>query len=45
MPVTHAGGWHAASEVARNDERLAKLEVEVSALRAELDELKKRLGE
>ena len=29
----------------RNDERLAKLETEVAALRAELDELKKRLGE
>jgi len=28
----------------RNDERLAKLEKEVSALRAELDELKRRLG-
>jgi uncharacterized protein YceH (UPF0502 family) len=29
----------------RNDERLAKLETEVAALRAELDELKKRLGD
>jgi hypothetical protein len=29
----------------RNDERLAKLETDVAALRAELDELKKRLGE
>ena len=29
----------------RNDERLAKLEMEVAALRSELDELKKRLGE
>ena len=29
----------------RNDERLAKLETEVAALRAELNELKKRLGE
>ena len=29
----------------RNDERLAKLETEFSALRAELDELKRRLGD
>jgi len=29
----------------RNDERLAKLETEVAALRAELDELKRRLGD
>ena len=29
----------------RNDERLAKLETEVAAVRAELNELKKRLGE
>jgi uncharacterized protein YceH (UPF0502 family) len=29
----------------RNDERLAKVEREVAALRAELDELKRRLGE
>jgi len=28
----------------RNDERLAKVEQEVSALRAELDDLKRRLG-
>jgi uncharacterized protein len=38
-----------ASEVSfpgsRNDERLAKVEQEVLALRAELDELKRRLGE
>ena len=30
---------------ARNDDRLTKLEHEVAALRLELDELKKRLGE
>ena len=30
---------------ARNDDRLAKLEREVAALRADLDELKRRLGE
>jgi uncharacterized protein YceH (UPF0502 family) len=29
----------------RNDERLAKLETEVAALRADLDELKRRLGD
>ncbi len=29
----------------RNDDRLAKVEREVAALRAELDELKQRLGE
>jgi uncharacterized protein YceH (UPF0502 family) len=38
-----------ASEVSfpasRNDERLAKVEQEVLALRAELDELKRRLGD
>jgi len=40
-----AGPPEVVFPAARNDERLAKLEVEVSALRAELDELKKRLGE
>jgi hypothetical protein len=30
---------------ARNDDRLAKLERDVAALRTELDELKRRLGE
>jgi uncharacterized protein len=43
------GGAGSASEVSfpasRNDERLARVEQEVSALRAELDELKRRLGE
>jgi hypothetical protein len=29
----------------RNDERLAKLETEVATLRADLDELKRRLGD
>jgi hypothetical protein len=40
-----AGPPEVVFPAARNDERLAKLEHEVAALRLELDELKKRLGE
>jgi uncharacterized protein len=40
-----AGPPEVVFPAARNDERLAKLEHDVSALRAELDELKRRLGD
>lgn len=40
-----AGPPEAVFPATRNDERLAKLETEVSALRLELDELKRRLGD
>ena len=39
------GAPEVAFPAARNDDRLAKVEREVLALRAELDELKRRLGE
>jgi uncharacterized protein YceH (UPF0502 family) len=43
---TEAGGAAGvAFPAARNDDRLAKVEREVAALRAELDELKRRLGD
>jgi uncharacterized protein len=47
--ATHPAALISAPEVSfpasRNDERLAKVEQEVRALRAELEELKRRLGE
>jgi uncharacterized protein YceH (UPF0502 family) len=48
-PVAAPTGEVSAPEVSfpasRNDERLARLEIEVAALRAELDSLKRRLGD
>ncbi len=45
-PDEEAGGpAEVAFPAARNDDRLAKVEREVAALRAELDELKRRLGD